>query len=138
MKLIIAGGRKIDEELAYGYIVKLRSENHPIIAATEIICGGAKGADQAGKDYGEFYDIAIKNFPAKWKDVDVPGAIIKYNKYGAYNVLAGYMRNEEMAQYGDALLLIWDGISGGSGNMKEQMEKLNKPIYEIIIKNCNF
>jgi hypothetical protein len=39
-----------------------------------------------------------------------------------------------MAEYADALLLIWDGKSRGSLNMKQQMLKLEKPVYEVIVK----
>jgi hypothetical protein len=39
-----------------------------------------------------------------------------------------------MADYADALLLIWDGESKGSANMKKNMEKQNKKVYEVILK----
>jgi hypothetical protein len=39
-----------------------------------------------------------------------------------------------MAEYADALLLIWNGESRGSANMKENMVKLGKPVYEVILK----
>ena len=46
---------------------------------------------------------------------------------------AGPIRNKEMAIYADILLLIWDGKSRGSKSMKDEMLKLQKPIYEVII-----
>jgi hypothetical protein len=39
-----------------------------------------------------------------------------------------------MAEYADALILVWDGKSRGSASMKREMEKLGKPIYEVIVK----
>lgn len=30
--------------------------------------------------------------------------------------------------------LIWAGKSRGSANMKKEMEKLNKPVYEVIVE----
>jgi hypothetical protein len=48
---------------------------------------------------------------------------------------AGHLRNKQMADHGTHLLLIWDGLSKGSANMKAQMQKVDKPIYEIIIEN---
>lgn len=40
-----------------------------------------------------------------------------------------------MAEYADAALIImWDGGSKGSLNMKENMEKLGKPVYTYYIK----
>lgn len=63
-----------------------------------------------------------KEFPADWK---------------AHGKAAGPIRNKQMAEYADALLLIWDGESKGSASMKNEMLKLNKPVYEVIIKRTN-
>jgi hypothetical protein len=42
-----------------------------------------------------------------------------------------------MAEEGDALLLIWDGESKGSANMKKEMLFKKKPIYEVILRTYN-
>lgn len=119
MKLIIAGGRDIDEEIAYGEIVSLRAQNHVICHADEIVSGKCPtGADLAGEEYAEFYDIPVKAFPADWK------------KHGR---AAGPIRNREMAEYADALLLLWDGKSRGSASMKKEMQRLGKPVFEVIV-----
>jgi hypothetical protein len=47
---------------------------------------------------------------------------------------AGPIRNRQMAEYGDALLLIWDGESRGSKNMRQEMLALDKPVYEVIMR----
>ena len=120
MKLIIAGSRSIDEIVAYAEIVKLRIlDNSPIANVTEIVSGRARGPDKAGEVYGDFYDIPIKKFPADW------------NKFGKR---AGPIRNAEMAKYADMLLLIWDGKSRGSLDMRQRMVGLGKPIVEVILK----
>jgi hypothetical protein len=127
MKLIIAGSRTIEWEDAYSSIVEsCRLYSSPyyntLINATEIISGMAKGVDEAGEYYAYTYDIGIKRFPADW------------NKHGK---AAGPIRNKQMAEYADALLLIWDGQSRGSANMKKEMQKLKKPIYEVILRTEN-
>lgn len=116
MKLIIAGSRNIPEHIAYAECVKFRIEKN--IEHTEIVSGTARGVDTAGEHYAEFYNIPVKRFPADWE---------------TYGRAAGHIRNQQMAEYADALLLIWDGKSKGSASMKSKMEHLNKPIYEIII-----
>lgn len=123
MKLIVAGSRTIDvsPDLMLDLLehFKLMEDLH------EIVCGGAKGVDASGETFAKEMKvmdgtvIRVKHFPADW------------DKYGKS---AGYKRNLEMGQYADALLLIWDGESKGSGHMKEIMRKLKKPIYEIIIR----
>ena len=123
MKLIIAGGRNIDWDEAYCRIVEAcRIETSPyfdkLIIAEEIVSGKAKGVDEAGEDYADSYSIPIKRFPADWK---------------THGKAAGPIRNKQMAEYADVLLLIWDGKSKGSKNMKETMESMGKPVYEIIV-----
>lgn len=125
MKLIIAGTRSIDWDEAYGRIVEsCRIEKSPfftqLITATEIVSGTCRGVDEAGEDYADSYDIPVKRFPADWK---------------SHGKVAGPIRNRQMAEYADALLLIWDGKSNGSKNMKEEMEKLSKPVYEIVVED---
>lgn len=119
MKLIIAGGRDIDEMEAYVLLVHhLRGPARVLSTYTEIVSGGAKGVDAAGESFAEFYQVPVKRFPADW------------NQYGA---AAGPIRNREMSLYADVLLLIWDGKSRGSANMKRQMQRLGKPVVEIIL-----
>ena len=121
MKFIVAGGRNIKEDAALYELTRLRMANdHPFCLATEIVCGYAKGADMAGKSYGDYYGITVVPFKPD------------YVRYGRYR--APKIRNSKMAVYGQALLLIWDGKSGGSRHMKEAMLALNKPVYEIIME----
>ena len=122
MKFIVAGSRHLPWEYPYGELVKLRIKDrrtHPFAKATEIVSGGAKGSDEAGEVYADFYSVPLKKFPAEWE------------KYGNR---AGPIRNNKMAVYADALVLIWDGKSKGSRHMKEAMLALNKPVYEIILE----
>ena len=116
MKLIIAGGR--DMKVTKHFINALFDFFN--IFPKEIVSGGCRGIDKCG----EFYSKHILQkqptiFDAKW------------NTHGKK---AGPMRNEEMAKYADALLLIWSGEASGSNDMKEQMKKVGKPVYECVLK----
>jgi hypothetical protein len=119
MKLIIAGTREFNLDL--GTIQDLLDYTlfKDDLFPDEIVCGNCRGIDRSGRNWAEFQNVDIKVFKPDW------------DKYGK---AAGPIRNKEMAEYGDRLLLIWDGKSKGSSNMKKEMEKLNKPIYEVIIK----
>ena len=116
MKLIIAGTRTLsptsDFILDAGYMLKIGTP-------TEIVSGKSKGVDAAGEAFAKRQDLPVKEFPADWE---------------LYGTKAGPIRNAKMAMYADALLLIWDGSSKGSQSMKNEMKKLNKPVYEIIVK----
>lgn len=103
MKTIIAGSRKIRD-----YDVVLRAiESCPFKSLiTEVVSGTANGVDSLGERYANEHGIPIQRFPAIWENED-----------GTHNPAAGHQRNAWMASYADALIAIWDGVSGGTKNM---------------------
>ena len=113
MKVIVAGGRFIiDMTLLEESVSKCGFD------ITEIVCGGAKGVDELGLIWGTRNDVPVKMFPADWD---------------THGLSAGPIRNRQMAEYADALILIWDGKSKGSKNMLSTMMKAGKPIYNVVI-----
>lgn len=114
MKVIIAGSRTIEPIEVLPYFLKAIKT----ITISEIVCGEARGVDLAGRCIGETFNIHVASFPADWKQ---------------YGMAAGPIRNRQIAEYADALILIWDGKSSGSANMKSEMQRLSKPIMEFIV-----
>lgn len=110
MRLIIAGSRDITNE----HIVQEAIELTNLWPITEIVLGGARGVDKLGEQWAEQEVIAVKAFPADWK------------QYGAQ---AGILRNIQMAEYADALIAIWDGSSPGTKHMIDTMVKVQKPVF---------
>jgi len=119
MKLIIAGTRTIDPDIAYAECLKFRIRR--LFPQTEVVSGCCPGVDLAGEAYAAFYDIPVKRFPPDW---------VRYGR------AAGPIRNRAMAEYADALLLIWDGKSPGSANMRAEMQRLGKPVYEVLLNEA--
>ncbi len=117
MKLSIAGGRDLHVGRLFVRTAFYKYKLYESV--TEIVSGGAAGVDFHGEEFSQFENIPLRIFKADW------------NTYGK---VAGPKRNKQMAEYADALLLIWDGESRGSKNMKETMEKLGKPVYEVIVR----
>lgn len=103
MKCIIAGGRNITN---YYEVVKAIVDSGWKDDITEVVCGMAKGADLLGKEWADTFGVPVKPFPVTDED---------YRIFGRYQ--APKVRNGRMANYADALILIWDGKSGGSADM---------------------
>lgn len=84
---------------------------------TEVVCGMARGADTYGMKWAICdAGLPVAKFPADWD---------------THGLKAGPIRNGQMADYADGLIVfIWDG-SRGSANMLEQMQNRNKPCYVI-------
>jgi len=99
VKVIIAGGRSfIDYDLLCRKADVFLSRQDKV----EIVSGAAKGADKLGEQYGLERGYDISRFPADW---------------GLHGKRGGYIRNEEMAQYADALIAFWDENSRGTKHM---------------------
>lgn len=115
MKLIIAGPREVHSR---GVIEDAIRGALPD-GVTEIVHGAARGVDSIADDMFDGI-FPVKPFPADW------------NTHGKG---AGPIRNRQMAEYADALLLVWYNDSPGSRNMKKTMEKMGKPVIEVVMKH---
>lgn len=128
MKTIIAGSRDITN---YNLLSKAVIDSN--FSITEVVCGLAKGVDMLGEAWATQNSIPVKYFPADWDSINLPGAVIRINKFGKkYNAAAGSIRNGEMAAYADALILIHHN-SNGSLDMLKQAKQKKLLIYEVVI-----
>lgn len=100
-KIIIAGGRDFNNyALLKEYVDKFLS-TYPS-DSIEIVSGNARGADKLGERYAKEHNLPVKLFPANW------------DKYGKR---AGYLRNQEMADYANMLIAFWDRKSKSTNHM---------------------
>ena len=109
VKVIVAGSREITS-----YIVVKDAIKNSGYDVTEIVSGTARGADKLGELWAFENDIPVKRFPADWKQ---------------YGKSAGYKRNQQMAEYADALVAVWDGKSAGTGHMISIAKMKQMPVY---------
>jgi len=100
VRTIIAGGRDFKPKDRDWGILDGFLKSIPI---TEVISGHAAGADQFGEAWAAHNKIPLRVFPAKWKE---------------HGKQAGYLRNVQMADVADAVIL----FPGGKGTA--MMEKI--------------
>jgi hypothetical protein len=98
IKVIIAGGRDFSNET----LLAEHCNRWLIGSDFEIVSGTARGADRLGEFYAIDRNFQIQRFPPDWD---------------TYGKRAGYLRNEEMANYADMLIAFWDGQSRGTKHM---------------------
>ncbi len=113
MKVIIAGSRGVSSYEAIKAAVKESG-----FQVTEVVSGGARGVDTLGEKFALDNNIAIRRFPANWAQ---------------FGPRAGYMRNSEMAEYGEALIAVWDGQSPGTEMMIDLARLKRLPIHVKIV-----
>lgn len=114
MKTIIAGSRTMEDLSEVIEAVRLCGWE-----ITEVVSGGARGADKMGEKWAELRGVPVKRFEADWD---------------ARGKAAGPIRNSEMADYGEALVAIWDGNSTGTKDMIMKARKRGLPVYIHRIK----
>lgn len=108
MKLLIAGSRDIDKATA----MRVIDEAYwflPGFSPDTLITGDARGVDTYGQEWwlgvigGE---DTIEHYPAEW------------DKFGKK---AGFIRNEIMALEASQAILVWDGESRGTADMRVRL-----------------
>lgn len=117
MKVIVAGTRTFTSPLLVSQAIAQFEACFGKI--TEVVCGGAEGVDALGAAWGNQCQVPVKTIPANWK---------------LHGKSAGPRRNRAMAEYADALVLVWDGKSKGSANMKKEANARGLRICEVVIQ----
>lgn len=127
MKCVIFGSREFSDYSALEKAVKDSGFD-----ITEIFNGGAAGGDALGVMYGERHKIPVKDYPALWNDLNVENCKIKVNQWGKeYNVLAGFNRNQLMADDSDCGIGLQFGDTSGTKDMEDKLRKAGKPIFMV-------
>lgn len=106
-RLIIAGTRTFnDYAMLRAYCDMKLSLKIAEGEQIEIVSGACPtGADYLGEKYAAERGFSVRLFPADWQQ---------------YGRRAGAVRNRQMAQYGNALIVFWDGKSKGTKIMIDE------------------
>lgn len=114
MKLAIIGSRSfIDYEMAkrvFACYFKSRT--------TEIVSGGAKGADLIGKRLAEEFNTKYTEFLPDWD---------------THGKAAGFIRNKDIIKNATFVLAFWDGVSRGTENSLNHAKEMKKPTMIIYV-----
>lgn len=111
MRVAIVGSRTVREEYLEKVLEKIPEQ------CTEIVSGGAKGADHLAELAAERLQVPLKLF------------LPDYKKYGRAALVK---RNEQIVSYCDCLIAVWDYASKGTRNSLLHTVKGNKPVCVII------
>lgn len=109
MKLAIVGSRGIQNIDLKEYITN---------DVLEIVSGGAKGVDTIAREFAKANSITLVEF------------LPEYKKYGRG---APLVRNKEIVNYSDKVLVFWDGKSRGTKFVIEYAKKVNTPCEVVYL-----
>lgn len=117
LKLIIAGSRSFyNYALLDEALTNLLANYDDLPKQIEIVSGHDLGTDRLGEIWAERHNVKITTFPANWQ---------------LHGKRVGYLRNIEMAEYADALVAFWDGMSKGTKHMIDIAKSKNLQVRVI-------
>jgi len=118
MKVIVAGSRGWTDYDTVRSTLDIVTEGAKNL---EVVSGTARGVDQMGERYASERGLPCTRFPAEWR---------------RYGKRAGYLRNEQMADYADTLVAFWDGKSPGTEHMINLARSRNMTITVVYSKGA--
>lgn len=113
MILAIVGSRTFSDYKLLDETLTRFNQDNPI---TEIVSGGARGADSLAEKWANTNNIPVVVFPAEWE------------KYGRR---AGMIRNRLIISECEHCIAFWDGVSHGTKNDIDLCQRQNVP-YTIV------
>lgn len=113
MRVLVCGGRRYSDALTLGSWLGGIQRDHGI---TEIIEGGASGADFLAREYAIFQNIPFRTFAADW------------NTQGR---AAGPIRNLRMLEEGKPDIVVAFPGGNGTANMIEQARAAGVKVLEV-------
>lgn len=132
MKVIIAGTRTFHDY----EIVRARILRCPWWRDIAEVVSGASQQDVEDYKEGE-HKGNVDIFGALWAEVNDIGVAffpVTFVEWRMYGKPAGPMRNSMMADYADGCILIWNGQSRGSRDMKAKAKAANLRFWQEIVK----
>lgn len=114
MRLLVCGGRNLDEALAYDVLDRFFEKQGWVVWL--IINGDATGADKASSRWAFDHNVVSDEYPPDWK---------------RYGKAAGMIRNRKMLTEGhpDAIVALPGGT--GTANMVKIGREAGLPVYEL-------
>ncbi len=113
MKIAVIGSRSLNIKVFECYIPA---------CASEIVSGGAKGVDSMAKRFAEEHNLKYTEF--------LP-------QYEKYSKAAPLKRNNEIIDYSDIIVALWDGKSRGTEYVINRCKKINKALIVFELKNID-
>lgn len=114
MRVAIVGSRSVAMD-AYSDILSYIPRG-----ASEIISGGAEGADEIAEEYARQNHLPLTVFRPEYK---------------SYRKSAPLQRNLEIVRHSDYVLVLWDGKSRGTANIVANCIKEYTPVRVLLIRD---
>jgi len=111
-KVAIVGSRNFSD-----YLLLKATLDKLDFVPTEIISGGAIGADSLGERYAKEHNIVTNIFLPNWAE---------------HGKKAGFLRNSDIVEASDLVIAFWDSESKGTLDSINKAKKLGKDVQVVL------
>lgn len=126
MILVVTGGRKFTDK---DFCWEVLDDVHANQNIELLVHGDAGGWDRLCRDWARDRGVPEKGVAADWKNITREGAVVRQGQYGPYDVTAGFVRNQDMAEnYGATACLAGPGGTG-TADMVERCDKAGVRVW---------
>jgi len=96
---------------------------------------GKAGVDALLYNWVQEHGYHWAEFYPNWNDVEVEGAVVKYRDGKPYNCIAGFWRDEEMAEVCTHGVTFYDGVQSSTRDMIDRVTGGGNPcaIYLVTV-----
>lgn len=91
------------------------------LSITEVISGGAKGADQLAERFAQEHGLRLTVIKPDWTK----------------GKEAGPLRNQQIVEAAEQVLALWDGQSKGTADTIRRAKQLQKPLRVVRVAQQN-
>lgn len=158
MKILVCGSRRLevkDRDFVFKTLDDIISKEQYFSnkkvpnESLEIISGNnPKGADWLAERWAKENNLSLKLFPADWNNTSPKKpegwgngqvCILKKHFHGDYNSLAGYLRNQEMANYcvGEICIAFDAEEKKGSTETRDMIKRAKKAWMKVYHVKCH-
>lgn len=138
-RVLVSGSRGIRDSFLVKKIIDVEiNKIQKLIGDKNLIIveGGAEGVDHLARTYAIDNSLVWEEHPADWDDITVNPCNVKIDSnQHKYNSLAGMIRNNQMLNVSDLVIIIHDGKSSGTLQCyQEALKRKMNVAYHIIEK----
>lgn len=129
IRLVVTGGRAYADTVMVDYALDTL---HQMYGIGLLIQGDAAGADRLCKNWAITRNVPRLDMPARWWDIERPGAVIRTRRDGSkYDAAAGLLRNQEMIDVGHPDYAVAFAGGTGTADMVERIKRVDLPLWDL-------
>lgn len=134
MRVLVCGGRFYNRVATFGIAMdRIHDEILRWDPPTVVIHGKCKtGADDMAQTWADNHGYPVLPFPAKWKDLSHPDAVIRFLRDGtSYDAMAGPRRNQQAIDEGKPDIGVAFPGDRGTNDMVDRLKKANIRLIDL-------